>query len=92
MDNIEIHFYLKFVMSQVKRDQHVDITDPVVNLTDLVVVQLQVVELQHVVQAGGHHRQSVVAQVQFRHPRQVRDGVREALQLVVVEIKNLEAL
>ena len=92
MDNIEIHFYLKFVMSQVKRDQHVDITDPVVNLSDLVVVQLQVVELQHVVEARGHHRQAVVTQVQFRHPRQVRDGVREALQLVVVEIKNLEAL
>ena len=92
MDNIEIHFYLKFVMSQVKRDQHVDITDPVVNLSDLVVVQLQVVELQHVVEAGGHNRQSVVTQVQFRHPRQIRDGVREALQLVVVEVKNLEPL
>ena len=43
MDNTEIHFYLKFVMSQVQSDQHVDITDPVVNLSDLVVVQLQVV-------------------------------------------------
>ena len=92
MDNIEIHSYLKLIVSQVKRDQHVDITDPVVNLSDLVVVQLQVVELQHVVEAGGHHRQAVVTQVQFRHPGQVRDGVREALQLVVVEIKNLEAL
>ena len=66
---MKVHFYLKFIMSQVKVDKHVDITDFVVKVTDLVVVQLEMVQLHHVVDPGGYLRQSVVAQIQFRHPR-----------------------
>ena len=81
---------LQFVVSKVQIDEHVEITDSLIELLHLVVGGEQGVELEHAVDARGQRRQPVVAQIQLRHPGQGGDGVRQSLQLVIMKIQYLQ--
>ena len=81
---------LQFVVSKVQIDEHVEITDSIIELLHLVVGGEQGVELEHAEDARGQRRQPVVAQVQLRHPGEGGDGVRQSLQLVIMKIQYLQ--
>ena len=77
-------------MSKVQIDEHVEITDSLIELLHLVVGGEQGVELEHAVDSRGQRRQPAVAQIQLRHPGQGGDGVRQCLQLVIMKIQYLK--
>ena len=81
---------LQFVVSKVQIDEHVEITDSIIDLLHLVVGGEQGVELEHAEDARRQRRQPVVAQVQLRHPGEGGDGVRQSLQLVIMKIQYLQ--